>query len=184
MPVCTFDQELFLAIATTARSNLFAMSVLNGATLLGEPVARVACAVAAVVAMLFLRRRRDALFVFVAVLASTLLCALVKDVVARPRPHLLPHLDHVTSWSFPSGHAWNGLTTIGGIAWVIARGMAPRPRGLVLGGALLLIVAMGISRIALGVHWPSDIIAGWAGGLATLFVTDRLIKKVNVSQPA
>lgn len=181
MSIETFDHALFLAIAEAARSSAVAIAMLKWASVIGDAGVRLLFVAVAAGVMLALRRRGDALFLLAAVLASALLCSFLKDLVGRPRPDLLQHLDHVSSASFPSGHAWNGLAVFGGIGWVAARGLAPGLRGVVLGCALFLVLAIGVSRIALGVHWPTDVIAGWAGGLVTLVLTDRLIKRVNVS---
>ena len=162
------DQSLFLAIGAATRSNMFAIAMLTWVSALGDAGVRLVIVAVVTALLLALRRRGDALFLLAVVLVSALLCSFLKDLVGRPRPDLLPHLDHVSSASFPSGHGWNGLAVFGGIGWVIARGLAAGPRWTVLGGSLLLVLAIGVSRVALGVHWPSDVIAGWLGGALTL----------------
>src|SRR3546814_4413138 len=82
-------------------------------------------------------------------------------VFAAPRPDLLPHLDLVRSYGFPSGHAAGNMIFFGALAM-----LAGRRSGYV--GMGLAIALIGISRVWLGVHWPSDVLAGWIEGLGWL----------------
>lgn len=179
MSIDGLDQAGLLWIAGATRSSPTAIAIMKWATVLGDPVVRVATVLVALFALLLVRRRRDAAFVLVAVVASLILSSLVKNLVARPRPNLVPYLDDFSSWSFPSGHAWNGMAAFGGIGWAIARRLSPWWRAAVLGVAMLPVLAIGVSRVGLGVHWPSDVLGGWAGGLATLFLSDLLVRRTG-----
>lgn len=91
--------------------------------------------------------------------------SLVKSEVARPRPALVPHWVEVSSASFPSGHAAGSATvylTVAALATQVVR--EPALRRYILVMALLLVGAIGSSRVYLGVHWPSDVLAGWSFG--------------------
>lgn len=91
----------------------------------------------------------------------------LKLVYDRPRPHLVEQLVNVHTPSFPSGHASMSAVVYLTLAIVIIRfvdGLAVR--AYVLSAALLLTVGIGVSRIYLGVHWPSDVAAGWAFGVS------------------
>lgn len=91
--------------------------------------------------------------------------ALAKGLVARPRPDLTDHLVTISSASFPSGHAANSAIiylTIATILMQIVEGRAARSYILIT--AALLVLAIGGSRVYLGVHWPSDVLAGWIFG--------------------
>lgn len=90
----------------------------------------------------------------------------LKDHFLRPRPELVPHLDHVTSLSYPSGHA-----TSAALVYLLFAALVPTAhRGRWLAGGALATLLTGLSRVALGVHWPSDVLAGWmVGGAFALF---------------
>jgi undecaprenyl-diphosphatase len=86
----------------------------------------------------------------------------VKHAVARPRPQLPHPVATATDWSFPSGHAMTAaviLPVFVAIAWPRLRGRAAR--GLALGSAAVLVLLVSWTRLGLGVHWPSDVLAGW-----------------------
>ena len=91
--------------------------------------------------------------------------ALVKRMVARARPDLVDHLVPVSSASFPSGHAANSAIvylTLAALASQVVRESAARR--YLFAVAVLLVGAIGLSRVYLGVHWPSDVLAGWSFG--------------------
>ncbi len=90
-----------------------------------------------------------------------------KYLIARPRPVLVPYLDLVYSSSFPSGHAMMSPVVYLTLAAVLAAAFeSRRVRLLLLCSAIFLVVAVGITRVYLGVHWPTDVLAGWAMGSA------------------
>lgn len=96
----------------------------------------------------------------------------LKDVFHRPRPAYAAALMHHPTWSFPSGHAMGSLVGYGMLAYVVlvlgvGRGN-PRRQLLVIGSAAILIVAIGASRLYLGVHYLSDVVGGFAAGLIWL----------------
>jgi len=90
---------------------------------------------------------------------------LVKLHVDRARPEIVPHLVEAAGYSFPSGHSTSSAIvylTIAGLVTQITRGASART--YVLACAILLVTVIGISRVYLGVHWPSDVLAGWSFG--------------------
>jgi membrane-associated phospholipid phosphatase len=101
------------------------------------------------------------------VVAERLLVDGLKEWIGRPRPPLdiLPH-----SMAFPSGHSANSMTAFVATALFAC---PPAYRRVAVTAALLLSLIVGLTRIALGVHWPSDVIGGWAFGL--LAVTMALV---------
>lgn len=122
--------------------------------------------VIAVVALMIARRLWwTATLVAVATLTGSQLVAVLKEHVGRPRPALVDHLVQASGLSFPSGHAANSAIvylTVALLASQVAHGRAVRTTLIVL--AALLVIAIGASRVYLGVHWPSDVLAGWSFG--------------------
>ncbi len=114
-----------------------------------------------------LGRPRTAAFVASAVSGGALLAALLKTAFGRPRPTVVPHLSHVASSSFPSGHSMLAAAVYLSLGGLLAR-LEERPilRAYVLLWALGLVTLVGVSRVYLGVHWPTDVLAGWAAGAA------------------
>ncbi|SCW90210.1 undecaprenyl-diphosphatase [Sphingobium faniae] len=112
--------------------------------------------------ILFWRRQRErATWLLLTVAGGLLLNPILKHIFAAPRPDLLPHLDAVSSYSFPSGHAAGSMILLGALAMLAGRWPA-------YAAALFATVWIGVSRIWLGVHWPSDVMAGWIEGLGWL----------------
>jgi len=113
------------------------------------------------------QKRGAALFVLVAVVGGSLLTTLAKFAFARPRPELVAHLAHVSSYSFPSGHALSSAVTYLTLGALLARTQASkRIKAYLLAAAVLLTLMIGSSRVYLGVHYPSDVLAGWSLGAA------------------
>jgi undecaprenyl-diphosphatase len=116
----------------------------------------------------FLRNDRPAaLIILGAVGSGALLGSLLKLGFARPRPDIVEHLTHAASSSFPSGHATLSAVAFLTLGALMARGQEDgKVKALILGGAILLTLLVGFSRIYLGVHWPTDVLAGWCLGAA------------------
>lgn len=171
----SLDHVLFLDLAEWAREKPALLSFLTFMSAVAEPVFRIAGAVGMVIAMLLVRRWRAALFIVVATAGGAALCSLFKVIAARARPELLPQLDGFTSYSFPSGHAWNGMIFYGEIALVAALFLPRQWRVPAVALGLLAAFFTGWARIALGVHWPSDVLAGWIGGGAWLLFCYSLL---------
>lgn len=116
------------------------------------------------------RRHHPRLAVFLAVtaLGGGLLGALVKEAVGRPRPSLIDPVATAQGQSFPSGHAMSSTVVYGALLLVFLPVVARRLRPIVIGAAALLVAAIGFSRLALGVHYISDVLGGHVLGLAWL----------------
>jgi undecaprenyl-diphosphatase len=124
--------------------------------------------VSAVVVYLFMAGQRTAaLWVLAAVVGGVLLSNLLKFTFERPRPDLVPHVVRVFTSGFPSGHATLSAITYLTLGALLA-GLHSSIRFKIyfLGLAILLTVAVGVSRIYLGVHYPTDVLAGWCIGAA------------------
>jgi undecaprenyl-diphosphatase len=117
------------------------------------------------------RRRAQASVLVVAVVGGELLAQAIKVMVGRSRPDLVPHLDVVYSSSFPSGHSTLSPIVYFTLAAIVAAGEGRlTQRVLLITTALALVLAIGVSRVYLGVHWPTDVLAGWALGTAVAIV--------------
>lgn len=117
--------------------------------------------------LLIARMFGPALFSLLAIVSGTAVSQLLKMLYDRPRPDLVEQLVTVHTASFPSGHAAMSAVVYLTLASLIVRLVdSTQIRVYVLAVALLLTVSIGISRVYLGVHWPSDVAAGWAFGVA------------------
>ncbi len=141
--------------------------------------------VVAVAAFLFHGRRRHALVLAATVLLANISSEVAKSLYARPRPDLVPHGSYVYSASFPSGHSTLSAATYLTLAVLIAS-LEPN-RGtkvmvVVLAG--ILVFAIGFSRVYLGVHWPSDVLAGWSLGGAWALAAWTMLRRIAKRPPA
>ncbi|MBO6901143.1 MAG: phosphatase PAP2 family protein [Rhizobiaceae bacterium] len=132
----------------------------------GYPVLTVL--IASVAGYLVLSRKfGPAAYMLVSIGAGTALSQLLKLVYARPRPDLVNHLVDTFTASFPSGHATMATVVYLTLAALIVLFVGKlRIRIYVVVAAVVLALAVGTSRVYLGVHWPSDVLAGWALGVA------------------
>jgi undecaprenyl-diphosphatase len=110
-------------------------------------------------------KHRVALFLVTTVLGGLLLSLLLKGRYDRPRPDLVPHGSYVATASFPSGHSMIAAATYLTLGALLAR-VQPRRRlqAYLLIVAVILTLLVGVSRVYLGVHWPTDVLAGWTVG--------------------
>ena len=136
-------------------------------TSLGSPSVLALVTIAAVGYLWLDRKRGTALFLVLAVPGGAALETLLKLGFARPRPELVSHLVDVNSFSFPSGHATMSTITYLTLGVLLARVQERRRMKLyLLAVATLVALLVGVSRIYLGVHWPTDVLAGWCIGAA------------------
>jgi undecaprenyl-diphosphatase len=113
------------------------------------------------------RRTATAAFLVAAISGGALTSTLLKLAFARARPDVVEHIVAVHSASFPSGHALNSAVTYLTLGALLARTEEKRSvRLYLIGIAIFLTLIIGSSRVYLGVHWPSDVIAGWCVGAA------------------
>ena len=117
--------------------------------------------------LLVVGKRNWALLLIISVGGGVLLATGLKDLFDRPRPDLVPHAVRVYTQSFPSSHAMLSAVTYLTLGALLARSQ-PRwgVKAYMLGVAILLTLLIGMSRVYLGVHWPTDVLAGWCAGAA------------------
>jgi undecaprenyl-diphosphatase len=117
--------------------------------------------------LLLARKRYAAAAVFVAVTGGLILSTLLKLGFDRARPDIVPHASLVYTASFPSGHSMMAAVTYLTLGALLARVEASiRIKIYLLSVAVFLTVLVGVSRVYLGVHWPTDVAAGWTVGAA------------------
>jgi undecaprenyl-diphosphatase len=136
-------------------------------TSLGSPTVLALFTIAAVSYLCIDGKRAAALFVAVSITGGAVLMSLLKFGFARPRPELVSHLINVNSFSFPSGHATMAAVTYLTLGVLLARVQKRRRMKLyLLAVASILVLLVGFTRVYLGVHWPTDVLAGWCIGTA------------------
>lgn len=134
-------------------------------TALGAIVVLGMATLAAIGYLLLEGKRRVALLLLIATLGALGLSMLLKHSFDRPRPELVPHAAMVYTASFPSAHSMLAASTYLTLGALLARVQRRRTiKAYILSCAVLLTLLVGISRVYLGVHWPSDVLAGWAAG--------------------
>lgn len=138
----------------------------------------------AVVAHLTLHRKpRAAAFVACSVLGALSLSTALKRAFDRARPDLVTQLSHVETSSFPSGHSMLSAAVYLTLGALLARFQSNLLlRAHVLAWALLLTILVGLSRVYVGVHWPTDVLAGWAAGAAwasLCWLIARLLQRIG-----
>jgi undecaprenyl-diphosphatase len=110
---------------------------------------------------------RPAVFILVASGGGLIVSSLLKYTIDRPRPDLVPHGNLIYTSSFPSGHSMMSAVVYFTLAALVTRLIERRRlKGYALCVAMTLTLLVGVSRVYLGVHWPSDVLAGWAAGAA------------------
>ncbi len=156
-----FDEPLLLLAHAMARDGFDRAFLL--ASHLGYEWGVVPVDIALVIVLALLRRYRKVVFVAVATGGSALLNIATKQFFSRDRPSLWESIAPETSYSFPSGHAMGSMT----LAMVfILLAWPTRWRWLVLTAMAAFVTMVGLSRVYLGVHYPSDILAGWRAAMA------------------
>lgn len=167
-----FDKSVLLALRSPTDSAdpigpRWLETMFTDITSLGSTTVLAFITLAAIVHLLLVRKRGSALLVFVAVSGGTLISTVLKNMFDRPRPDFVAHIVEATSASFPSGHAMLSAVTYLTLGVLLARvETSYRLRLFILGLAMLCTVGVGFSRVYLGVHYPTDVLAGWALGAA------------------
>jgi undecaprenyl-diphosphatase len=138
--------------------------------------------------LLAVRKLATAAFLIAATVGGGVAGTLLKWAFARPRPDVVEHLVQVHTTSFPSGHAMNSAVTYLTLGVLLARAEKDRPvRIYLLAVAISLTLVIGFTRVYLGVHWPSDVIAGWCVGAAWAvmcsFVARALQRRRTIEAP-
>jgi undecaprenyl-diphosphatase len=167
-----FDRRLILLLRDPANPSVpigpaWLQEAARDVTSLGSIVVLVVVTLAAVSYLFLARQRISAWLLLVAVFGGIALVDVLKAVFARPRPDLEFHAARVFTASFPSGHASLSAIAYLTMGALLARAQSSTMiRRYFLALAACLTVLIGVSRIYLGVHYPTDVLAGWCTGLA------------------
>lgn len=134
-------------------------------TALGGTTVLALMTILSVIYLLLARQRAIALFMFLSIIGGWLAGNVLKLGVARPRPDIVPHLVEVHDLSFPSGHAMLSAVTYLTIGALLSRAQQYRStRIFLIAAAIFLTFIIGLSRVYLGVHYPTDVLGGWCAG--------------------
>lgn len=142
---------------------------------------------AAIVLLLYIKKRAEAGWLAASVLGASLFNTVLKHSLHRARPEVVPHLTMVDNASFPSGHAMISaaiLLTIGAMIAETVKSTGGRVYIMTFAGFLVFLI--GLSRLYLGVHWPTDVLAGWClGGVwaIVVFAANRLLRRRAAGRP-
>lgn len=167
-----FDTAILLAFRNPADhadpiGPFWVEAMMKDLTSLGSMTVLTLITAATIGYMLIEGKQRAALFVAVAIGGGALVSTLLKIGFDRPRPDLVAHAADVYTASFPSGHALMSTVTYLTLGALLARlQKRTRIKLYFLSVAVLLAAIIGVSRVYLGVHWPTDVLAGWAVGAA------------------
>ncbi len=149
-------------------------------SIIGGPVGLAVLVTAVVIALLILRRFRWVLYLLVTVGGGSLLDMELKRYFARARPDLAEMLRQAQGYSFPSGHAMGSTVVFGALSYLAFRTTTRwRAKAAVLALGITLIIAVSLSRVYLGVHWISDVVAGIAAGTLWVAITTMAYETVR-----
>lgn len=182
-----FDEAVLLAMRNPADladpiGPAWVEAAFRDITSLGGTTVLAAVTLATLGYLLLAGKRTTALLVAVAVGGGTILSSILKSGFERPRPDLVAHLVEVSSQSFPSGHAMLATVTWLTLGTLLATVQPTRRlKAYVLAVGIALALLVGTSRVYLGVHWPTDVLAGWCIGtawaLACWLVAGALVRR-------
>jgi membrane-associated phospholipid phosphatase len=158
-------------VMTRSHSANASIAIADFVTHLGDPGWRAGFMIIVLAALIYRRCWRSATVFVVTVGLSITGHSVAKGVFARSRPTLVPPLDSVDTYAYPSGHA------AGAMVILLLGAMLLGGRKIVI-AAVLLALAIGLSRIALGVHWPSDVLGGWLFGGGAALIGYAVAKRV------
>jgi len=160
-----FDKSILLdlrSLHTPLRDRL-----MLGLTFLGEPNLLLILSVSLGIILWVSKHRSEATTIAVTGAGAIALNLLLKTLFARARPQLWERTVDVRFYSFPSGHAMISMVIYGLLGYLLGSRF-PKQRWWIYSLTVVLVAAIGFSRLYLGVHWPTDVIAGYAAGLIWL----------------
>ncbi|MCS5350116.1 phosphatase PAP2 family protein [Staphylococcus aureus] len=167
------DNEVYEFIY--ASESFITTSIMLGATKVGEVWAMLCISLLLVAYLMLKRHKIEALFFAITMALSGILNPALKNIFDRERPTLLRLID-ITGFSFPSGHAMGSTAYFGSGIYILNRLGHGNSKGILIGLCAVMILLISISRVYLGVHYPTDIIAGIIGGVFCIILSTLLLK--------
>lgn len=167
-----FDETILLALREPGhldipRGPTWLPQVMKDITALGGPAILTLLSLSVVGFLVLEGKGRIALLVAASVLGGLLLSVALKHGFHRPRPGIVPHLTTETTTSFPSGHSMLSAVTYLTLGTLLARHyLDHRLKIFFLAAAVSIAFLVGLSRVYLGVHYPTDVLGGWCAGVA------------------
>ena len=153
---------------------------MRAASQLGQPVPMLALLAAAVLVLIVKSHRVGALALPL-MAVSAMMVPILKEIINRPRPseETVAVLSNAGGYSFPSGHAFLAITVFGALFYMAGRLCGPNRYAILAFRAVLVlaVLAIGASRVYLGVHWTSDVVGGYLLGGLALFMAIRLFER-------
>ncbi len=130
-----------------------------------------------------IRHWRGALALVVAVAATQGVVQLIKDAISRPRPGANEAMADASGFSFPSAHSATSMALYATLAFLAARASGTRARVGIVVGAGMVVVAVGLSRVLLAAHYPTDVLAGWLTGAALAAAAWLAVRRLPLPAP-
>ena len=158
----TYQGETIFSFDTKMAETLFGISFIEAFHYIGEPNFVVGVAILLIVYLAWIAKNyRGMMLVILTFAVGNVLNQLLKKWVQRPRPEIE---DQLTSYSFPSGHAMSGILYLFTVAYLLSENNSKARKIQLWGGAIILTILIGLSRVAGARHFASDVIAGWCIG--------------------
>lgn len=170
-PLQSADQAVASHLTALVAGHPTAITVIKAVTTLGNSAVLAGVVAAATIFLLIRRRWLLALYLVATAAGAFVLVPVAKATVGRLRPVVAHPVAHALGNSFPSGHALESVVCYGAVLLVFLPGARGRWRPALICAVAALVALVGLSRILLGVHFVSDVLAGWAIGITWLGVT-------------
>ncbi|GAA3726106.1 phosphatase PAP2 family protein [Salinicoccus jeotgali] len=167
------DKEVYELIY--ASESFITTALMLGFTQVGEVLSMIILSVMMITILMLYRLKYATLFLIISMLSSSILVPVLKNSFDRERPSML-RLIEITGFSFPSGHAM-GSTIFFGSLMVLVKNSSLNHKTLLYSLAAFFIIMISSSRVYLGVHYPTDVIAGIVGGIAVVTGTSFIMHK-------
>lgn len=180
-----FDETLLLALREPGHPDIprgpdWLPQVMKDITALGGPAILTLLSITVVGFLLLEGKGRIALLVAASVLGGLLLVAALKHGFHRPRPGIVPHLTTETTTSFPSGHSMLSAVTYLTLGTLLARHYLDyRLKFFFIAAAVSIAFLVGLSRVYLGVHYPTDVLGGWCAGVAWALCCNLIARQLQ-----